>query len=101
MLVEICGNTDLSSRAEEQTATVINNTVEAQQTADSAHEVVQLARDGSSVSATIQEIFENAEKVHEITSVIESITFQTNILALNAAVEAAWGQVKRGTVLQW
>ena len=32
---------------------------------------------------------ESAKKIAEITSVIESIAFQTNILALNAAVEAA------------
>ena len=32
---------------------------------------------------------ESAKKIEEITSVIDSIAFQTNILALNAAVEAA------------
>lgn len=88
MLVKICGNTDLSSRAEEQTFTVISNTIGAQQPADSARAAVKLARDRGFVSATIQESSENAEKVRDITSVIESITFQTNILALNVAVEA-------------
>lgn len=62
MLVKICGNTDLSSRAEEQTSTVISNTIGAQQTADSARAAVQLARDRGSVSATIQAISENTEK---------------------------------------
>ncbi|EHU00344.1 methyl-accepting chemotaxis protein [Pantoea stewartii subsp. stewartii DC283] len=38
---------------------------------------------------TMHNIHESAVKVRDITSVIESIAFQTNILALNAAVEAA------------
>lgn len=33
--------------------------------------------------------FDQFEKISEITAVINSIAFQTNILALNAAVEAA------------
>lgn len=37
----------------------------------------------------MQDISVSAAKVRDITSVIESIAFQTNILALNAAVEAA------------
>lgn len=38
---------------------------------------------------TVQGISHSAEKIAEITSVIDGIAFQTNILALNAAVEAA------------
>ena len=38
---------------------------------------------------TMQEIHESSRKVVDIISVIDSISFQTNILALNAAVEAA------------
>jgi methyl-accepting chemotaxis protein len=37
----------------------------------------------------MQEIHESSRKVVDIISVIDSISFQTNILALNAAVEAA------------
>jgi len=38
---------------------------------------------------TMQDISEASRKIAEITNVIDSIAFQTNILALNAAVEAA------------
>lgn len=41
------------------------------------------------VVATMQDIHAHSEKIADITSVIDSIAFQTNILALNAAVEAA------------
>lgn len=65
----------------------------AQHTAESARETAQLARSGESdvkrMTHTMQEISVSAAKVRDITSVIESIAFQTNILALNAAVEAA------------
>ncbi|WP_256853650.1 methyl-accepting chemotaxis protein [Pantoea sp. Fr+CA_20] len=101
------GNTELSSRTEQQaaalqetaasmeqlTATVKSNTVGAQQTAESARDTAHLAREGGSevqrMSVTMLNISVSATKVRDITSVIESIAFQTNILALNAAVEAA------------
>ncbi|AST67359.1 chemotaxis protein [Kosakonia cowanii] len=101
------GNTELSSRTEQQaaalqetaasmeqlTATVKSNTAGAQQTAGSARETAQLARSGEAdmqrMSDTMHAISLSATKVRDITAVIESIAFQTNILALNAAVEAA------------
>ncbi|MBK5017182.1 methyl-accepting chemotaxis protein [Pantoea sp. S62] len=101
------GNTELSSRTEQQaaalqetaasmeqlTATVKSNTAGAQQTADSARETASLARTGEAdvqrMSETMNAISLSAAKVRDITAVIESIAFQTNILALNAAVEAA------------
>ena len=101
------GNTELSSRTEQQaaalqetaasmeqiTATVKSNTAGAQQTADSARETASLARTGEAdvarMSETMNAISLSASKVRDITAVIESIAFQTNILALNAAVEAA------------
>ncbi|MEJ1268790.1 methyl-accepting chemotaxis protein [Pantoea ananatis] len=46
------------------------------------------------MSGTMQDISVSAAKVRDITSVIESIAFQTNILALNAAVER--GARRRG-----
>ncbi|WHT00777.1 MAG: hypothetical protein LZT29_03866 [Pantoea stewartii] len=101
------GNTELSSRTEQQaaalqetaasmeqlTATVKSNSAGAQQTADTARGTAQLAREGESdmqrMTHTMHDISVSASKVRDITSVIESIAFQTNILALNAAVEAA------------
>ncbi|WP_336767912.1 methyl-accepting chemotaxis protein [Pantoea endophytica] len=101
------GNTELSSRTEQQaaalqetaasmeqlTATVKSNTAGAQQTAQVARGTAELARAGEAdvqkMSDTMNEISLSATKVRDITSVIESIAFQTNILALNAAVEAA------------
>ncbi|MEA5101486.1 methyl-accepting chemotaxis protein [Pantoea sp. S18] len=101
------GNTELSSRTEQQaaalqetaasmeqlTATVKSNSVGAQQTAESARETASFARTGETdmqrMSETMNDISLSAAKVRDITSVIESIAFQTNILALNAAVEAA------------
>lgn len=101
------GNTELSSRTEQQaaalqetaasmeqlTATVKSNAAGAQQTAGSARETAHLARSGETdvkrMSDTMSAISVSAAKVNDITSIIESIAFQTNILALNAAVEAA------------
>jgi methyl-accepting chemotaxis protein len=54
-------------------------TVAARQGARIAHDVI----------ATMERIEAASRKIIDITSVIEGISFQTNILALNAAVEAA------------
>ena len=43
----------------------------------------------SGVMQTMHDISESSRQIVEITGVIDSIAFQTNILALNAAVEAA------------
>lgn len=77
---------------EQLTATVKQN-------ADNAHHASKLAEDasgkasrgGQMVSGSYKrwEYFHQLEKISEITAVINSIAFQTNILALNAAVEAA------------
>ncbi|WP_123659743.1 methyl-accepting chemotaxis protein [Pusillimonas sp. NJUB218] len=55
--------------------------------------VMALAEQGSDAMQasvkTMQGISQTSAKIADITSVIDSIAFQTNILALNAAVEAA------------
>ena len=70
------------------------------QSADAARQANQLATQAAStavrggqvmheVVSTMQTIQASSQKIADITGVIDSIAFQTNILALNAAVEAA------------
>ncbi|EEA03770.1 methyl-accepting chemotaxis sensory transducer [Burkholderia sp. H160] len=101
------GNRDLSSRTEQQsasleetaasmeelTATVKQNADNARQASTLAGSAAQLAQSGGEiVGRTVQRmsvISSSSQKVAEITGIIDSIAFQTNILALNAAVESA------------
>ncbi|MCV9878996.1 methyl-accepting chemotaxis protein [Brenneria izbisi] len=103
----VAGNTDLSSRTEEQAAAVEQTaasmeelTATVKQNADNAHQANKLvisasqtAKQGGeqvhNVVKTMNDIEHSSKRIAEITSVINSIAFQTNILALNAAVEAA------------
>ncbi len=101
------GNADLSSRTEEQasnleetaasieemTATVGQNAQHASQANEVASSAVKVAQRGgaavSEVVKTMEGIRADSRKIGDITGLIDSIAFQTNILALNAAVEAA------------
>ncbi len=101
------GNQDLSSRTERQ-ASALEETAASmeqlgatvRQNADSTQQANQLAQRASGlvvrggavvaqVVGTMKGINEASKRIADITSVIDSIAFQTNILALNAAVEAA------------
>ncbi|WP_024550247.1 methyl-accepting chemotaxis protein [Siccibacter turicensis] len=101
------GNNSLSSRTEEQAAALEQTAASMEEltatvklNADNAREASKLA-DTASVTAgrggnlvddvvkTMDGISLSSKKIAEITTVINSIAFQTNILALNAAVEAA------------
>ncbi len=101
------GNQDLSQRTEQAAASLqetassmelLTGTV--QQSAESSRSASRLAasaaevaeRGGTVVAQVVQtmgEISESSRRIGDITGVIDSIAFQTNILALNAAVEAA------------
>ncbi|RJF96340.1 hypothetical protein D3871_21285 [Noviherbaspirillum saxi] len=101
------GNMDLSSRTEQQAASLeetassmeeLTSTVK--QNADNARQANQLAMVASAVAGkggdvvaevvdTMTAINDSANKIADIIGVIDGIAFQTNILALNAAVEAA------------
>lgn len=101
------GNQDLSMRTEsqannlEQTASAMEEiTGTVKQTVDSArqatvlaNQATQVAERGSQavdgVASTMEQIQTASGRISEITQLIDSIAFQTNILALNAAVEAA------------
>jgi methyl-accepting chemotaxis protein len=101
------GNADLSVRTEQQ-ATHLQQSASALRdlsqavahSAESSDQAARLARDavtqaqtGQRVmresSAAMDKINESSRRIADITSLIDSIAFQTNILALNAAVEAA------------
>ncbi|UYG00080.1 methyl-accepting chemotaxis protein [Halomonas sp. GD1P12] len=101
------GNTELSSRTEQQAASIEETaasmeemTATVKQNADNARQASTLAGEASTtaehggqvveqVVQTMHGISQSSQKVADITSVIDSIAFQTNILALNASVEAA------------
>ncbi len=101
------GNADLSSRTEtqasslEETASSMEQlTGTVKQNADNARQANQLAATASTVAVkggqvvsqvvdTMGSIKASSRKIADIISVIDGISFQTNILALNAAVEAA------------
>ena len=101
------GNNDLSSRTEEQAAALEETAASMEQltatvklNAENAREASQLADTASETAGkgstlvsqvvdTMDGIAASSKQIAEITSVINSIAFQTNILALNAAVEAA------------
>ena len=101
------GNADLSSRTEQQAAsleqtaaslaqfaeTVKANTDHAREANRLVQNTSELAEQGGQVVLQVVEtmtsINASSRKIVDIISVIDGIAFQTNILALNAAVEAA------------
>jgi aerotaxis receptor len=101
------GNVDLSQRTEAQASNLqqtaaaleeitgtVRETAASAQSASAlsvqARELVEKGRDAvNSVADTMQAIEAASTRIGDITQVIDSIAFQTNILALNAAVEAA------------
>ncbi|QDX28452.1 methyl-accepting chemotaxis protein [Dickeya poaceiphila] len=101
------GNVDLASRTEQQAsaleetaASMEQITATVKQNADNAHSATRLTQNAAQIAQRGDEIVsqvvsvmgnidESSKKISEITTIISSIAFQTNILALNAAVEAA------------
>ncbi|MES2046834.1 MAG: methyl-accepting chemotaxis protein [Pseudomonadota bacterium] len=101
------GNADVSARLESQasnleetassmeelTSTVKQNAENARQANELVIKASSVATKGGSVVSqvvqTMGEIDDSSRKIVDIISVIDGISFQTNILALNAAVEAA------------
>ena len=101
------GNADLSQRTEEQAASLEQTAASMEQltstvqlNASHAGQAEQLVTRASAVAVrggnevdgvvrTMDAISDSSRRIADITNVIDSIAFQTNILALNAAVEAA------------
>jgi methyl-accepting chemotaxis protein len=101
------GNAELSARTEQQTQGVqatarsmAEITGIVRDTSDRAHEADRLASAAAAAAtgggevvgqivSTMNDIAASSGRIAEITGVIDSLSFQTNILALNAAVEAA------------
>ena len=84
---------ETAASMEQMTSTVQQNAEHATQAntlvTRAADAAIEGGRAVESVVSTMGEISRSSQKIAEITTVIESIAFQTNILALNAAVEAA------------
>jgi len=84
---------EIASTIEETTATVNANADNANNALNVSGESSKLAGEGGTLVndavLSINEINATSQKIGEIITVINEISFQTNLLALNAAVEAA------------
>ncbi|HGU9823719.1 TPA: methyl-accepting chemotaxis protein [Enterobacter cancerogenus] len=84
---------ETSASMEQLAATVQQNSANMEQTqqlvAETSRAVHQGGETVTHAVATMDDIRDASKRIEDITRVIESIAFQTNILALNAAVEAA------------
>jgi methyl-accepting chemotaxis protein len=84
---------ETAAAMEEMSATVRQNADSCKTASTAAGEATLVARKGAQIGgeviATMDGIEASSRKIVDIISVIEGISFQTNILALNAAVEAA------------
>lgn len=89
-----------ASSVEETSASMEQISATVRKNADNVSSVRQLAEESANAAqhgservsdrvSTMSDIKDSSQRISDITSVIESIAFQTNILALNAAVEAA------------
>lgn len=98
---------EIATSVEEMNKTIIDSSKNTGIVADSSHQVLQLASEGSEkvvetvekmdniatvvadAAHNVQKLGQSSEQIGEILQVINEIADQTNLLALNAAIEAA------------
>jgi len=84
---------ETSASLEEVTKNIKNNTNNATKMAQNANELTISSQNGKQLaiqtSTSMEEINKHVSSISEAITIIDQISFQTNILSLNAAVEAA------------
>ncbi len=84
---------ETAAALEEITSTIVNNAENVSKMSLYANELSESAKTGQSLAqnttVAMDEITEQVNLINESISIIDQISFQTNILSLNAAVEAA------------
>ncbi len=84
---------ETAASLEEMTSSAQNASLSTAKAKDLAEEAVLFARDGGNdveqSIALMKELTGSSNKIAEIITQLDAITFQTNLLALNASVEAA------------
>ena len=84
---------ETAAALEEVTSTIVTNTQNVSQMSSYAHTLTDSANVGRDLAnktmSSMQSINEQVMTINEAITIIDKISFQTNILSLNAAVEAA------------
>ena len=84
---------ELAASAENLSSSLKNTSINTENAKNMSSEVANFTLTGveavNVISNNMTKIYESSKKISEITKLIQSIAFQTNILALNASVEAA------------
>jgi len=74
----------------QKTTSSINVTYESLEEINNAYKDIQVAfQKASELKSTMNEVNAEADKIHDMVSIIKSVADQTNLLALNASIEAA------------
>ena len=84
---------ETTTAIEEITQAIVNNSKNVSTMMNYSNELVESAKKGQTeaqnTTKSMDEIIEQVTNINEAISIIDQISFQTNILSLNAAVEAA------------